>query len=409
MAKKIKFPLEMSNGEQVRTLDELKENFDIESVVGYFNDGRLLNWLQARYYDEEADKISALSKDDPQLQKKLCDIFGVESKGEEIDVEEIANRQERLNRLKQYTDDKEILERVDLVAFNQEDLGDLLDEEKPLIYLCHNKFIIPLRETHKTYIGIGKAVAVIRSKEIVDFEEKHIKFKDVVFDDDYENLIKQPVSNEKNVVTAKNIADNSTISNEPANISYVRRSKNQTGNNHFKHDFEEIEDKLSKPRKSNEGVKKALLQLEQKIVKQRDGKAMNQLATYYTKIHQYLDAERCIKMAKTFGYISKSKSKYQRFSMNIQREGNSYHYTTTIKNSDDVALLASLFVQTASEFESRIQVSANGRVADAKSILMFMSLKLTKGTPITIKAFGDDSYGAVKKLGELVDSGFREY
>lgn len=304
MAKKIKFPLEMSNGEQVRTLDELKENFDIESVVGYFNDGRLLNWLQARYYDEEADKISALSKDDPQLQKKLCDIFGVESKDEEINVEEIANRQERLNRLKQYTDDKEILERVDLVAFNQEDLGDLLDEEKPLIYLCHNKFIIPLRETHKTYIGIGKAVAVIRSSKTVDFDEKHIKFKDVVFDDDYENLIKQTVSNEKNVVTAKNIADNSTISNEPANISYVRRSKNQTGNNHFKHDFEEIEDELSKPRKSNEGVKKALLQLEQKIVMYRDGKAMNQLATYYERIRQYQAAERCVTMAKTFGYTS---------------------------------------------------------------------------------------------------------
>ena len=78
-------------------------------------------------------------------------IFGVESEVEEIDPEEIARRQKRLNTLKQYTDDKDILERVDLVAFDQEDLGDLLDEDKTLIYLCANRFTIPLRETDKTY------------------------------------------------------------------------------------------------------------------------------------------------------------------------------------------------------------------------------------------------------------------
>lgn len=110
-------------------------------------------------------------------------------------------------------------------------------------------------------------------------------------------------------------------------------------------------------------------------------------------------------------YFWSIKSPIKKSPINIKKDASSYHYyTTTIKSiDDDIALVASLFVQTASEFESRIQVSANGRVADAKSILMFMSLKLTKGTPITIKAFGDDSYGAVKKLGELVDSGFREY
>ena len=32
----------MADGAQVRTLDDLKEHFDIEKVVGYFTDGRLL-------------------------------------------------------------------------------------------------------------------------------------------------------------------------------------------------------------------------------------------------------------------------------------------------------------------------------------------------------------------------------
>ena len=392
MAKKIKFPLEMSNGEQVRTLDELKENFDIESVVGYFNDGRLLNWLQARYYDEEADKISALSKDDPQLQKKLCDIFGVESKGEEIDVEEIANRQERLNRLKQYTDDKEILERVDLVAFNQEDLGDLLDEEKPLIYLCHNKFIIPLRETHKTYIGIGKAVAVIRSEEIVDFEELNIKFENVVFDDNYTEILKQQDPKSPTFQPKPSKDEDIPVTEEV-----------EQNSSDFKNDFKLIEDMLDQ-REFNYGgrlnewevVKTFLQKLEESIIKQKNSEAMTKLAKYYDKIHCHEDATLCFKLAK-------------KFKKNI---GNKYRdletYTTTIKNSEDAKFLASLFAHTASKFQSKIQVSVKGRKVDAKSFNI-ASLDWKKGTEITITANGPDAIEAVKKLGKLVDLGLREY
>ena len=39
MARKVKFALEMKNGEKVRNIEDLKEHFDIESVIGYFKDG----------------------------------------------------------------------------------------------------------------------------------------------------------------------------------------------------------------------------------------------------------------------------------------------------------------------------------------------------------------------------------
>ena len=57
---KIKFPLEMANGVQARTLNDLKENFDIEKVTGYFLDGKLQTWLEDRYYEDEAEAISFL-------------------------------------------------------------------------------------------------------------------------------------------------------------------------------------------------------------------------------------------------------------------------------------------------------------------------------------------------------------
>lgn len=52
----IKFPLKMKNDIEVRDLEGLKENFDIKKVVGYFLDGKLLKWLEARYYEEELEK-----------------------------------------------------------------------------------------------------------------------------------------------------------------------------------------------------------------------------------------------------------------------------------------------------------------------------------------------------------------
>ena len=191
MAKKIKFPLSMKNDAQVRDLDELREHFDLDKTIGYFLDGKLLSWLEARYYDTEADAVRALNKDDADVHRRLCEIFGVEYHAEEapkIDVEAVEERNRRLSELKQYTSDPAVLEKVDQVAFNQEELADLIDEGYSDIYLCNNSFVIPLRVRNKHYIGVGKAEAVIRSQERVDFEELGIRFDDVKFDESYEKL-----------------------------------------------------------------------------------------------------------------------------------------------------------------------------------------------------------------------------
>ena len=195
MAKRIKFALEMKDGAQVRNLEDLKENFDLEKAIGYFLDGKLMTWLNDRYYEEETEALENLSKDDEQLNKKLCQILGVEYEDEGLNPEEIERRNKRIARLKQYTDNQEIIDNVDLVAFDQEDLADLLDEDEEIIYLCQNKFTIPLRAENKKYIGIGKAEAVIRSKTIVDFAKLNIEFVNISFNADYEKLLRSEKSN----------------------------------------------------------------------------------------------------------------------------------------------------------------------------------------------------------------------
>lgn len=69
---------------------------------------------------------------------------------------------------------------------------------------------------------------------------------------------------------------------------------------------------------------------------------------------------------------------------------------------------ASMLVQTATKFQSKIKLAAKGKSIDAKSILMIMSLGLVKGTEVVISADGADADVAVKALKDLVESKFGE-
>ena len=83
--------------------------------------------------------------------------------------------------------------------------------------------------------------------------------------------------------------------------------------------------------------------------------------------------------------------------------------TTTIENKTGIhARPASVFVQKASSFKSKVQLKAKGKTVDAKSILMIMSMGLVKGTEVTIVADGPDEADAVAQLKALVDSKFGE-
>ena len=190
MAKKIKFPLEMRDGVQARNIDELREFFDIEKVLEYLIDGKLLTWLQDRYYMKEAENISKLDTYSSDVKERLCEILGVEMKveAENVDVEEIERRKERLLKLKKYTDDEDIWNKVDYVAFDQEDLADLLDDECPEIYLCDGKFCIPVSECNKKYIGIHNPVVAFSGDVSTSIlRENKIELLYVEYEDDIIN------------------------------------------------------------------------------------------------------------------------------------------------------------------------------------------------------------------------------
>lgn len=184
MAKKVKFPLRMNNGADVRTIEELRENFDLESVLEYYASGKLVTWLCDRYYDVEAEKVSNLNADSSSFKTQLCEILGVnigDDVSEEVDLEYVKRRNEKKHELCQLTSDPEIIKNIDSVAFNQDDLIDALDSGAQTIYLCKGKFTIPLSVPNITYIGLNDPIVIIRATDNVNFKEKNIKFVDTLF------------------------------------------------------------------------------------------------------------------------------------------------------------------------------------------------------------------------------------
>ena len=76
--------------------------------------------------------------------------------------------------------------------------------------------------------------------------------------------------------------------------------------------------------------------------------------------------------------------------------------TITVRKSLD-ARQAAFFVQTASKFESRIQVTIDDRKINAKSIMGTISLGITEGQVATIVAEGSDADDAVKEVAHVLE------
>jgi phosphocarrier protein HPr len=78
---------------------------------------------------------------------------------------------------------------------------------------------------------------------------------------------------------------------------------------------------------------------------------------------------------------------------------------TLVRLPDTVALHArpaGEFVRAASLFAATIEVQANGRRANAKSILAILGLGADGGTELAISASGEDAAEAVARLASLI-------
>lgn len=135
----------MKDGYDARSIEELREHFDLESVLGYFADGRLQTWLRDRYFDDEAQQVSELDPNDSELVTKICSILGVEAPEQavNVDVHEINRYNEKRKQLLEKYPEPELLNNIDAVAFNEDDIIQIIEKGIKEIYLIDNEFEFP--------------------------------------------------------------------------------------------------------------------------------------------------------------------------------------------------------------------------------------------------------------------------
>ena len=72
MTKTIKFNL-VIDGNAVRTIEDLQNNFVLDDVIKYYHNGLLKKWLQVREYNIYIEKFITLKKDILSIQAEaLC-------------------------------------------------------------------------------------------------------------------------------------------------------------------------------------------------------------------------------------------------------------------------------------------------------------------------------------------------
>lgn len=221
MTRKIKFPLEM-NGVEIRSLDELRKHFSIFQVLTYLKNGKLDVWLRDRNLNEMADDIQKLDLETTDWVKKLCMILDFS--------QEKSIRFNKLYLLKQHTAEPKYEKVIDNIAFTQNELEELLENGAKEIYLCGEKFSIPLANTGIKYVGINKPTAVIDSKEIINWEDKEISIENMAFDEAYQKETGQTVPEKLNSIEPeyqpslrfKSYLDDKTFAQCKANYELLR-------------------------------------------------------------------------------------------------------------------------------------------------------------------------------------------
>jgi hypothetical protein len=128
MAKAIKFNL-ILDGQPVRNLDDLRENFNVEDVLAAYRNGSLKRWLETRGLEEE---IAALEKvpdeDDISAAKELCRIFQGELTEQQIEAAAypFEFRRREAEKLQQYEKLKE--QKDEIIRAYHEEYEKLLEE-----------------------------------------------------------------------------------------------------------------------------------------------------------------------------------------------------------------------------------------------------------------------------------------
>ncbi|KMY58716.1 hypothetical protein [Geobacillus stearothermophilus] len=211
LKRSIKFPLIMKSGAKVRTIEELRANFDLESVMELFFDGRLKVWLEQRFYKNELEQLERI-KDIPieeaeTIAKRLFEIFNIPFSEDHLDVNYIIKKRQKIEMLKQFTNEQ--IENVDQVATSQEELCKILENSvlnnETTVYLLGDIFEVSDKYSHVQYVGLNNPKVKLLCEGTFNAKQKGISFANLVLTSDTDIRFK-PGTNSNVTFEGKNIS-----------------------------------------------------------------------------------------------------------------------------------------------------------------------------------------------------------
>ena len=442
---------------QCFTVEDLTRMFSLTELLDIMRAGLLQDWL-ADNFSEEAAEILSLEEianwNDDELRLALCELLSIDSADlSDYDAQSI-ERALNKRRLKGIftTEDK-----GGTVVTNQRELIDALDNGDLIIYLVGGVFQIPRRYGGVTYYGRENAIVEIPNRRDVDFDSVEISLNDLqVF---VRNSITVKYANSTNLIFLRGdkIALNDAVKKidvykllrgrsafeTPENFS--QRAENMRGivvgktfldEKNYDINLQTFDlkinwymDFLNVARRFAEKFFhcKIAAELAQKLYETE--RALLVYADFYADNDRPAIKQLYLITADgtRIDIFVTDKPTLEYFAEQNQSGGSggsgyglglvnpcawtfsdtAIQATTTVANRNGMHTRpSSVFVQKASSFKSKIAIRAKGRTVDAKSILMVMSMGLTKGTEVTIIADGPDAQEAINALIALIDSKF---
>ncbi len=183
----------------MRTLEELKANFEIETVIEYYLDGRLVNWLEQRYYTKEAQLLQNLNENSDTLPLEISNMFGVDFNQSGFNYQEYTKKRAKLEVISKYTSDQVILSNNEYVAESQTELQMLYEkitDHSRTLYLLNTTneiFNISDELSNITYIGINNPTVNLIGNHTFDASGKRIVFQNVKLTADKDTKFKSSV------------------------------------------------------------------------------------------------------------------------------------------------------------------------------------------------------------------------
>jgi len=437
---------------------ELIKNFSLEELLNFAKQRNLQEWLAENFYASEARKVAAAIKDeasDAALKLLICKLFNLPlenlSAGELEEISAVVEKNQRRELfIKKIPGDDR---KIDFVE-NQSELFTALQSDAQIIYLYGGEFRIPLNRRGVTYIGCENAVIDLDEDFDVDFDAAEIFLEDLQIYLHHPIKIKAEQSKNLKILdgSKKVLGDRPTLK-EIFDILRGRRSFETSEN--FKTRAENLQRAAVgvvllenknynlnaaqfdfKPQwdfdyisvlKTFAADKKFSVKLQPHDAESiYNNERKLQLFADFTYQGGKLAIRNLYFAPKTCGKVLIEGSLPAEEVSSISSGGLGYgldiitdiqpiipstaiQATTTIENKLGIHTRPSaVLVQTASKFKSKIQIKARGKIIDGKSILMLMSMGLTKGTEVTIIADGSDAKEAVTALISLIDSKFGE-